>query len=72
MEVEHVVTLSEMGPLITEITEQADSVKLPVPEDVLNESRIAEKTASAIDDVSKLGTQSLYNCPDCGGGLYGI
>ncbi len=72
MEIEHVVTLSEMGSLITEITKLPESDKLPVPEDVMAESRIAEKTASGLDDVSKIGSKSLYNCPDCGGGLWDI
>ncbi len=45
----------------------------PAPEDVISESKIAEKTAVGIDDVSKLNVeQSIFACPDCGGGLWNV
>ncbi len=41
------------------------------PKDVIAESKIAEKTAVGIDDVKGLDVvQSLFACPDCGGGLW--
>jgi two-component system chemotaxis response regulator CheB len=37
------------------------------------ESRIAEKTAVGVDDVSALNVeQSIFACPDCGGGLWDV
>jgi two-component system chemotaxis response regulator CheB len=73
MEVDHVVSLAEMGPLIADIIEHFKKGKTAVPEDVIAESRIAEKTAVGIDDVRKLNvTQSVLACPDCGGGLWSV
>ena len=70
-DVDHVATLDEMGPLISEILKNNKGRKKPVPEDVLLESRIAEQTAVGIDDVRKLDVeQSIFACPDCGGGLW--
>lgn len=71
MEVDHVASLSEMGPLIGEIVKLKGGRKKAVPKDVIAESKIAEQTAAGIDDVKKLDVeQSLFACPDCGGGLW--
>jgi two-component system chemotaxis response regulator CheB len=73
MEVDLVATLSSMGSLIGKIIESTTGDKMPVPEDVIAESKIAERTAVGIDDVKNLGyPQSVYACPDCGGGLWDI
>ena len=73
MDVDHVVTLTEIGPTIANIIEHTKGEKKPAPEDVIAESKIAEKTAVGIDDVKDLGHgQSLYACPDCGGGLWDV
>lgn len=71
MEADYVATLAEIGPAIAEAIKLKKGKKLPVPKDVLAESKIAEHTAVGIDDVNKLDvTQSLFACPDCGGGLW--
>lgn len=71
MEVDHVTTLEGIGPLIAEILTLKKGRKKAVPKDVLVESKIAEYTAVGIDDVRKLDVvQSLFACPDCGGGLW--
>ena len=71
MEVDHVTTLSDIGPLVAQLITKNKGDKKPIPEDVILESKIAEKTAVGIDDVKTLNVyQSLYACPDCGGGLW--
>jgi len=71
MEVDHVATLGEIGALIAEIAKRKKGRKTAVPKDVIAESKIAEQTAVGIDDVKKLDVeQSLFACPDCGGGLW--
>jgi len=73
MEADHVVPLGEIGSLISEIIRLKKGRKQAVPKDVIAESRIAEQTAVGIDDVRKLDVnQSLFACPDCGGGLWEI
>ena len=73
MEVDHVVTLVEIGPMIAEIIQHTKTDKKGAPEDVISESKIAETTAVGIDDVSKLNVdQSIFACPDCGGGLWNV
>jgi two-component system chemotaxis response regulator CheB len=71
MEADHVATLDEMGALIAKVVKQKKGRKKSVPKDVIAESKIAETTAAGIDDVKKLGVeQSIFACPDCGGGLW--
>ncbi|MBC7868182.1 MAG: chemotaxis protein CheB [Gloeobacteraceae cyanobacterium ES-bin-316] len=71
MEADHVTTLEEIGPVIAEIVKHKKGKKKAVPKDVIAESKIAEQTAVGIDDVKKLDVeQSLFACPDCGGGLW--
>lgn len=72
MEVDHVVTLAEIGPVIANIMVNTKAGKKKVPKDVIAESEIAEKTAVGIEDVKKLGELSIFACPDCGGGLWTI
>ena len=67
IDVDFVVGLSEMNAIIGQAIAQAPSEKGHVPEDVLTESLIAEKTAVGIEDVEKLTIdRSVYACPDCG------
>ena len=71
MEADHVATLESIGTLIAEIIKTKKGRKKAVPKDVIAESKIAELTAAGIDDVKKLDVvQSLFACPDCGGGLW--
>ncbi len=73
MEVDHVLPLNEMGSAIANILRNKKGRKKSVPEDIILESKIAEQTAVGIDDVRKLDVdQSLFACPDCGGGLWEI
>jgi two-component system chemotaxis response regulator CheB len=67
----HVAALEEIGALIAKAVKLKKGKKKVVPKDVIAESKIAGQTAAGIDDVKKLDVeQSLFACPDCGGGLW--
>ena len=70
MEADHVVTLEEIGPLIAKIAKQKKGRKKRVPQDVILESQIAERTAVSIDTIEKIADTSVFACPDCGGNLW--
>ncbi|HKZ67318.1 MAG TPA: chemotaxis protein CheB [Chitinophagaceae bacterium] len=72
LNVDHCVSLKQMGKIILEIS-KIEKVKgvLP-PRKVVAESRISEKAATGIEEISKLGEKSVFACPDCGGGLWSI
>lgn len=72
MEVDHVATLDEIGPLIANIVKQIKEGKTAVPPEVIAESKIAETTAVGIDAIERLADTSVFACPDCGGNLWAM
>lgn len=73
MEVDETARLKDIGDLILLRTLKAGELKeKEVPENVIMESTLSEKSATGIEKVEPLGEKSLYACPDCGGGLWKI
>jgi two-component system chemotaxis response regulator CheB len=71
MQVDHCISLSQMGELIFQVTLSSPE-EIPAPEDIIIESEIAERVVVDYENVKKIGEKSIYACPDCGGGLWGI
>jgi two-component system chemotaxis response regulator CheB len=71
MEVDHCVSLSKMGEIISKFT-KTDPQEKPTPPDVLIESQIAQRVVVDYEHINKLGQKSIYACPDCGGGMWYI
>lgn len=69
--VDHCVTLDEMGDIILKIT-QAETLDKAVPQDIIIESQIAERVVIDYENINKLGEKSIFACPDCGGGMWYI
>jgi two-component system chemotaxis response regulator CheB len=70
MEADYVVSLAAMGSLLAEKMKNGPPEKHPIPDDILAEAAIAEKTAIGMDLVEELGDRSAFVCPECGGGLW--
>ena len=71
MEVNYCIPLSAMGEVILNVT-QTTPEEMPAPRDVIIESEIAERVVVDYDNVRALAINSIYACPDCGGGLWTI
>ncbi|MGI8582845.1 MAG: chemotaxis protein CheB [Chitinophagaceae bacterium] len=71
IEVDYCIPLTAMGEIISGITQTTPEEK-PAPDDVIIESRIAERVVVDYENVKQLGEKSIYACPDCGGGLWDI
>jgi two-component system, chemotaxis family, protein-glutamate methylesterase/glutaminase len=67
-----VARLQDMGTLLISLATLRRKKAVPIPEDLLEENRIAENMLSRIDTTRKLGSDSVYTCPQCGGNLYKI
>ena len=67
MEVDFVVSLPEIGEVINKLSQGEPGERVPIPEDVKRESQIAERVIISIDNVSEIGDQTIFTCPDCGG-----
>lgn len=72
VEVDHVVPLEGIGPLLVELTARpVRPQRDPVPERVAEEVAI-NRGAGTVEKLSKIGTPSPLTCPDCGGGLWEV
>jgi len=72
MEVDFVISLTEIGEAINSLSQREPGETVPIPEDVKRESAIAERVIISIDTVSEIGEQTIFSCPDCGGGLWSV
>lgn len=65
------IPVEEMGKAISDISSKARR-KSKILVDLVVEARIAENVSIGINNLQEIGTNSLYSCPDCGGGLWKI
>jgi two-component system chemotaxis response regulator CheB len=72
LEVDHVVSLAEMGPLLMRLLKRPARRDKPVPRDIAIEARIAERVLSDLPSVEAVGEQVPFNCPNCGGVLWEV
>jgi two-component system, chemotaxis family, protein-glutamate methylesterase/glutaminase len=72
VDVAHVVTLADMGPLLERLIHERPGKDKRVPKDVQTEAVIAERVLSDVAQVNGLGQQVPYNCPNCGGVLWEV
>jgi len=70
MEVDHCVSLKEMGSIIEKITQEPIADRSVSPPQVIIESRLSEIAATEVEEVSRLGKKTLLACPDCGDRLW--
>jgi two-component system chemotaxis response regulator CheB len=61
-----------MGGLLERIVAEEPGKRPRIPEDIKTEALIAERVLSDVRQVSGLGEQVPYNCPNCGGVLWEI
>ncbi|EOR92950.1 Chemotaxis response regulator protein-glutamate methylesterase CheB [Arcticibacter svalbardensis MN12-7] len=69
--VDYRVHIGDIGYILDDIFSKSIHNK-QIPEDVLIEAEITEKMVSSIDALEKIAQQSIYACPQCGGGLWKI
>jgi two-component system, chemotaxis family, protein-glutamate methylesterase/glutaminase len=70
VDVDHCVTIGDMGRLLEKLASGSRGGRKAVPEDVRVEAVIAERVLSDVAQVNGLGKQVPYNCPNCGGVLW--
>ena len=68
--VDYCLPLSEIGPLLLELTQKSKLKSVTIPKDIKIEAKIAERVLSDVEQTNKLGDQVPYNCPNCGGVLW--
>jgi len=68
--VDHCAPISEIAELLEKYANRVPGKRRPVPDAVRVEAEIAERVLSDVAQVSGLGKQVPYNCPNCGGVLW--
>jgi two-component system, chemotaxis family, protein-glutamate methylesterase/glutaminase len=72
VKVNHCAPVSRIAELLDELSRAKPGPKVRIPEDVRIEAEIAERILSDVERVEGLGEQVPYNCPNCGGVLWGL
>jgi two-component system chemotaxis response regulator CheB len=72
VEVDHVVPVTQMAPLLSRLSREAAGPTLEVPVDIRLEAAIAAQELAGMKVNDALGTPSPFICPDCGGALWEI
>lgn len=68
--VTHCVPLSEISTLLEKYAHEKPGKDKSIPDSIRIEAGIAERVLSDVAQVSGLGEQVPYNCPNCGGVLW--
>lgn len=69
---DYCLPIAGMGALLSELVQRELPESGPVPDDIVIESKIAQRVLSDLPSVEALGDQVPYNCPDCGGVLWKV
>jgi two-component system, chemotaxis family, protein-glutamate methylesterase/glutaminase len=73
VDVNYRVPIADMGYIIQDIVAQHPVMALhDIPQEIRMEADITERLGASIDDLKKIGTHTVFTCPDCGGGLWQI
>jgi two-component system chemotaxis response regulator CheB len=71
VEADYVLPIAEIGPLLVRLArEPVDGVAAPVPEEMIQEAKLAEMDGETMESDDKPGDPSVFSCPDCGGTLW--
>ncbi|MFN3844895.1 MAG: chemotaxis protein CheB [Paracoccaceae bacterium] len=68
--VDHCLPIAGMGELLSRLARMTPAPRVPAPEDLVIEARIAQRVVSDLPSVEAVGDQVPFNCPDCGGVLW--
>ncbi len=72
VQVDHIVSLEQMGALFATLVLRRPNKDVAVPKDIAIEAKIAERVLSDLAAVNTVGDQVPFNCPDCGGPLWQV
>lgn len=67
MEVDYIVSINEMGYILSDMFSKNPCEGGTVPADVKLEAEITMRMSSNVKDLEKLGPLTAFTCPDCGG-----
>ncbi len=69
---DYTIPIAEMGETISRIIATKVILDIPVPPEVTAEAELSERVSTSIEATERLGEQSVYSYPACGGSLWEI
>ena len=72
LKADYCLPLHEMGSTLKHIFQNKDPEPVPVPDDLMLEVEITAQKITNLEATGRLGSNSVYACPECGGGLWEI
>jgi two-component system chemotaxis response regulator CheB len=74
VEVDHVIPLAGMGPLLVQVVHEqaAGQGSFPIPEEMEMETKLAAMDMRDEQDGERVGIPSVFSCPECGGVLWEV
>ena len=70
LKADYCVPIKDMGKVLNSVIHGPLRKKIKVPENIQIEARISKNIATGFSDLKRIAKQSLFNCPDCSGGLW--
>ncbi|HKV56630.1 MAG TPA: chemotaxis protein CheB [Ktedonobacteraceae bacterium] len=74
VEVDHVLPLSAIGPLLVRLAHEQTEAEgsYPISKELEMETKLAAMDMSAMQNGEYVGTPSVFSCPECGGVLWEV
>ena len=72
VDVDYRVPIADMGYILQDLFAKPVSQSVEVPREIKLEADLTERIATKIQDLEAIAENSVFNCPDCGGGLWKI
>jgi two-component system, chemotaxis family, protein-glutamate methylesterase/glutaminase len=69
---DHVTTVHDLAPLLTDLIGRPAAAARPVPRDITLEAEMMARGEGDMDVLDRIGERSVFTCPDCGGVLWQI
>lgn len=66
---DYVLKLAEIPKLLANLAQQPAGPRIPIPENLSVEAKIASQEVAMSGDVGKIGNPTVMSCPQCGGVL---
>ncbi|MDQ3290066.1 MAG: chemotaxis protein CheB, partial [Bacteroidota bacterium] len=70
--VDYKVAMIDMGLVVAGLVYHPPKENGQVPEDILNEARIAQRVLTGIDNLEEFASPTPYNCPTCNGVIWDV
>lgn len=72
VDVDYRVPVNDIGYILDDLFAKPQGPMHEIPEDIRIEAEITQNMSSNINDMRKIADQSVFICPECGGGLWAV